>query len=32
MCIDLDGHHSDGSSFVYVVYDILILLLKKQNK
>ena len=24
MCIDIDGHHSGGSSFVYV-YDILIL-------
>ena len=27
MCMDFDGHHSDGSSFVYVyVYDMLILL------
>ena len=25
MCIDFDGHHSGGSSFVYV-FDILILL------
>ena len=25
MCIDFDGHHSSGSSFVYV-FDILILL------
>ena len=24
MGIDFDGHHSGGSSFVYVVYDILI--------
>ena len=24
MCIDFDGHHSGGSSFVYVVSDILI--------
>ena len=24
MCIDFDGHHSGGSSFIYV-YDILIL-------
>ena len=31
MCIDIDGHHSGGSSFVYV-YDILILLLKKKKK
>ena len=29
MCIDFDGHHSGGSSFVYV-FDILILLLKKK--
>ena len=28
MCIDFEGHHSDGSPFVYVS-DILILLLKK---
>ena len=31
MCIDFDGHHSGGSSFVYV-YDILIRLKKKKNR
>ena len=31
MCIDFEGHHSGGSSFVYVS-DILILLLKKTGK
>ena len=31
MCIDFDGHHSDGSSFVYG-YDSLIHLLKKKNR
>ena len=30
MCIDFDGHHSGGSSFVYV-YDILILVYKKKK-
>ena len=30
MCIEFDGHHSGGSSFVYV-NDILILL-KKKNR
>ena len=29
MCIDFDGRHSDGSSFIYVS-DILILLYKKK--
>ena len=32
MCIDFDGHHSGGSSFVYVVYDILIRIKKKKGK
>ena len=31
MCIDFDGHHSVGSSFVYG-YDILILIKKKKNQ
>ena len=31
MCIVFDGHHSGGSSFVYV-NDILILLYKKKNR
>ena len=31
MCIDFDGHHSDGSSFVYV-YDIWILLYIKKKQ
>ena len=31
MCIDFDGHHSGGSSFVYVVSDILIRLKKKKQ-
>ena len=30
MCIDFDGHHFGGSSFVYV-FDILILLYKKKK-
>ena len=30
MCIDFDGHHFDGSSFVYV-YDIWILLYIKKK-
>ena len=30
MCIEFDGHHSGGSSFVYV-NDILILLYKKKT-
>ena len=32
MCIDFDGHHSGGSSFVCVVSEILIRLLKKKGK
>ena len=31
MCINFDGHHSGGSSFVYV-YDILIQIYKKNKK
>ena len=31
MCVDFDGHHSGGSSFVYV-YEIWILLLKKKKQ
>ena len=31
MCIDFEGHHSGGSSFVYV-FDILILLKKKDKE
>ena len=31
MCVDFDGHHSGGSSFVYV-YEIWIMLLKKKKK
>ena len=31
MCINFDGHHSGGGSFVYV-YDILIRFKKKKNR